>query len=182
MGKARLLQKYESVAMPYLKSKFGISNVHRLPRVEKVIINMGIGEARDDSKKIDKAKADLAMIAGQRPVTTRAKKAVSTFRLRKGMPIGCKVTLRGRLMWDFLDRLISIAIPRIRDFRGLKTSSFDGLGNYSLGLQEQILFPEIPLDQVEFSQGMDICVVTTAQSDEEGFELLKSIGFPFRRN
>ncbi len=182
MAKPRLQQKYIDQSRQELREKFKFDNEMRIPRLSKVIVNMGLGEARDDSKRIAKAKKELALIVGQRPVTTRARKAVSSFRLRQGMPIGCKVTLRRDRMWEFLDRLITVAIPRIRDFRGLKPNSFDGHGNYSMGLNEQIVFPEVPIDDVEFPQGMDITVVTTARTDEEGFELLKSIGMPFRRN
>lgn len=181
-AKPRLQTKYESEIRPQLLEKFGFTNPMRIPKLEKVVINMGIGAARDDAKKVEKAKKELAVITGQAPVTTRARKAVSAFRLRQGMPIGCKVTLRRRMMWEFCDRLITVAIPRIRDFRGLRTNSFDGCGNYSMGLSEQIVFPEVPLDAVEFSQGMDITFVTTAKSDEEALELLRLVGMPFKRN
>lgn len=182
MAKPRLQQKYQTECRDKLRETFKFDNVMRIPRMSKIVINMGLGEARDDSKRIEKAKKELALITGQRPVTTKARQAVSSFRLRQGMPIGCKVTLRRDRMWEFLDRLITVAIPRIRDFRGLKTNSFDGHGNYSMGLSEQIVFPEIPIDNVEFAQGMDITMVTTAKTDEEAFELLKEIGMPFRRN
>lgn len=182
MAKPRLQEKYENEIHGVLREQFGIKNPMRVPRLQKIVVNMGLGEARDNQKYLEKAKGELALVVGQRPVPTLAKRAVSTFRLRQGMPIGCKVTLRRERMWGFLDRLISVAIPRIRDFRGLKANSFDGRGNYSMGLSEQIVFPEVPLDAVEFSQGMDICFVTTGKTDEEGFELLKQLGMPFKRN
>ncbi len=177
---ARLKEKYLSDAVPALRKQFNYSNVMQAPRLEKVIVNMGVGEAIQNSKAIDAAVSDLASITGQKPVVTRAKKSISNFKLRAGMPIGVKVTLRGSRMYDFLDRLINVALPRVRDFRGVPGKSFDGRGNYALGLKEQLIFPEIEYDKVDKTRGMDVIIVTTAQTDEEAKQLLKSLGMPFK--
>ncbi|MFO8148889.1 MAG: 50S ribosomal protein L5 [Trueperaceae bacterium] len=167
--------------MPQLTERHGYTNVMALPRVEKIVLNMGVGEAREDSKVLEKASRDLANIALQRPVITKAKKSVSNFKLRAGMSIGLKVTLRGERMWAFLDKLINVALPRVRDFRGISANAFDGRGNYSLGLKEQLVFPEISYDQVDATRGMDITIVTTAKTDEEAKSLLELLGMPFRK-
>ena len=159
--------------------KFNYKNKYEVPKLTKVVVNIGVGEAVKDSKKIDSAIKEITAISGQKPVVTRAKKAIATFKLREGMPIGVKVTLRKSHMYEFIDRLINVALPRVRDFRGLNGKSFDGNGNYSLGLKEQIVFPEIDYDNIDTIRGMDICVVTSAKSDEEGKELLKNFDFPF---
>ena len=159
--------------------KFNYKNKFEIPKLTKVVINIGVGEAVKDSKKIDVAIKEISAISGQKPIITRAKKAIATFKLREGMPIGVKVTLRKSHMYEFIDRLINVALPRVRDFRGLNGKSFDGNGNYSLGLKEQIVFPEIDYDNIDTIRGMDICVVTSAKSDEEGKELLKNFDFPF---
>ncbi|MEX2540858.1 MAG: 50S ribosomal protein L5 [Trueperaceae bacterium] len=164
-----------------LSERHGYDNPMAVPRVEKIVINMGLGEARDDSKVLEKAQRELAQIALQRPVITKAKKSVSNFKVRTGMPIGLKVTLRGVRMWAFLDKLINVALPRVRDFRGVPSGSFDGRGNYSLGIREQLVFPEISYDQADAVRGMDITVVTTAGSDEEARSLLELLGMPFRK-
>lgn len=173
-------ERYQQVK-PQLVERHGYANPMAVPRVEKVVINMGVGEARDDSKVLERASKELSQIALQRPVVTRAKKSVSNFKVRAGMPIGLKVTLRGVRMWAFLDKLINVALPRVRDFRGVSANSFDGRGNYSLGLREQLVFPEISYDQVDATRGMDITIVTTAGSDEEARSLLELLGMPFRR-
>ena len=177
--KTRLEEQYLTAVRPALMEQFNYSNVLEAPRVEKVVLNMGVGSAVRDSKKIEAAVAEMAAISGQKPVVTRAKKANASFKLRAGMPIGCKVTLRGERMYEFLDRLVNVALPRVRDFRGLNGKSFDGNGNYSMGLKEQIVFPEIDYDQVDEMRGMDIIVVTSAKSDDEGRELLRGLQFPF---
>lgn len=164
-----------------LVERHGYTNPMAVPRLEKIVINMGVGQARDDSKVLERASRELAQIALQRPVVTHAKKSVSNFRLRAGMPVGLKVTLRGVRMWAFLDKLINVALPRVRDFRGVPTSSFDGRGNYSLGMREQLVFPEITYDQVDAIRGMDITIVTTAKTDEEARTLLELLGMPFRK-
>jgi large subunit ribosomal protein L5 len=176
----RLEAKYKKEIVPDLLKKFGRKNVLSLPRLEKITINMGVGKAIDDKAKLETSAQQLTMIAGQKAVITKAKRAVSAFRLREGVPIGCKVTLRGKRMFEFLDRLINIALPRIRDFRGVNPKSFDGNGNYNLGISEQLVFPEIEPDKVNFTQGMDIAFTTTARSDDEARELLRSFGMPFR--
>lgn len=176
----RLLERYRNEIVPGLMKKFGRTNIMSIPRLEKIIINMGVGEAKKEKKYLDEALDALTNIAGQKPVISRAKKSVAGFQVRQGMPIGCKVTLRGRRMYEFLDRLISIALPRVRDFRGLNPRSFDGHGNYALGLSEQMVFPELNPDKYSRNQGMDICIVTTAENDEEALELLKALGMPFR--
>jgi len=161
--------------------KFGYKNVMQVPRLEKIVINMGVGEARDNAKVLESAVKDLTEIAGQKPVITKAKKSVANFKLREGMSIGCKVTLRGERMYEFADRLINLALPRVRDFRGVSADSFDGRGNYALGIKEQIIFPEIEYDKVDKVRGMDVIFVTTAKTDEEARELLRLFGMPFRK-
>jgi len=170
---------YETEVRPAMLSEFGYKNLMQVPKIQKVIVNMGVGEAVADSKKIDAAARELTMISGQKPVIIKAKRSVATFKLREGMPIGVKVTLRRDHMYEFLDRLITIALPRVRDFRGLSPNSFDGRGNYALGLKEQIVFPEIDYDTVDEIRGMDVVVVTSANTDEEGRALLKGFQFPF---
>ncbi|HDN67622.1 MAG TPA: 50S ribosomal protein L5 [Firmicutes bacterium] len=173
---------YQQEIVPKLKEKFGYRNIMQVPQLEKVVINMGLGEAVQNPKLLDAAMKDLATITGQRPSVRRAKRSISNFRVRAGMPIGCSVTLRGDRMYEFLDRLLSFALPRIRDFRGINPNSFDGRGNYTLGVKEQVIFPEISYDKVEKIMGMDITVVTSAKTDEEAFELLKGFGAPFRKS
>ena len=175
----RLHEEYKNKIKAEMLEKFGYDNVMQVPRLEKVVLNMGVGEAVQDSKKVQAAVADLALIAGQKPVVTRAKKSIAGFKLREGMPIGAKVTLRRDRMFEFVDRLINIALPRVRDFRGLNPRSFDGRGNYSMGLKEQIVFPEIDYDKVDTIRGLDIIVVTTASTDDEARELLRGFNFPF---
>ncbi|MDC0033869.1 50S ribosomal protein L5 [Alphaproteobacteria bacterium] len=174
----RLQDHYNETVRPQMQSEFNYGNVMEVPRLEKIVINMGIGEAVADTKKIDNASKELTLIAGQKPIVIKAKKSVATFKLREGMPIGCKVTLRRNRMYEFLDRLINIALPQVRDFRGLPAKSFDGRGNYAMGLREQIVFPEIDYDQVEEMRGMDIVVVTTAKTDNEAKALLKGLNLP----
>jgi large subunit ribosomal protein L5 len=176
----RLLERYRNEVVPALAKKLGRTNVLSLPRLEKIVINMGVGEAKKEKKYLDEAVDALTNIAGQKPVITRARKSVAGFQVRQGMSVGCKVTLRGRRMYEFLDRLISIALPRVRDFRGLNPKAFDGHGNYALGLTEQLVFPELNPDKYSRNQGMDICIVTTARNDSEALELLKALGMPFR--
>ena len=178
---ARLKEYYSKEVIPLLTKKFGYKNPWEAPRLEKIVINMGVGDAIQNSKLLDAALNDLTLITGQRPMVTKAKKSVSNFRLRVGMAIGCKVTLRGERMYEFWDRLVNVAIPRIRDFRGVLTKSFDGRGNYTLGIKEQVIFPEINYDKVDKIRGMDITIATTARTDEEAFELLGTMGMPFRR-
>ena len=177
----RFRKKYLEDVAPKLRESFQLNNAHQIPRITKIVVNMGVGGARENKAMLDGAMRDLAVITGQKPAVAKAKKPIAGFRLREGMPIGCKVTLRGERMWEFLDRLISIAIPRIRDFRGLSKKSFDGRGNYSMGLSEQIVFPEVDLDSVQFVQGMDITIVTTANVDEKALALLEGLGMPFRK-
>ena len=177
--KTRLEEHYLTAVRPALMEKFGYQNELQVPRLEKVVVNMGVGEAVRDSKKVELAARRLAAITGQKPVVTRAKRANAAFKLRAGMPIGCKVTLRRAQMFEFLDRLVNIALPRVRDFRGLNGKSFDGKGNYAMGIKEQIVFPEIDYDQIDEVRGMDIIVVTSAQTDDEARELLAGIEFPF---
>lgn len=177
--KPRLQDHYEKVIRPKLVEAFGYKNLHEVPRLEKIVVNMGVGEAVSDSKKMQQAAGELAAITGQRPVITRARKSIATFKVREGMPLGCKVTLRRDRMYEFLDRLITIALPRVRDFRGVKANSFDGRGNYALGLKEQIVFPEIDYDKVDDVRGMDIVICTTAKSDKEAKDLLKGFDMPF---
>jgi large subunit ribosomal protein L5 len=178
----RLHERYASEIVPALTKQFEYRNPMQVPRVSKVIVNIGLGEALTNAKAIDAATGDLALITGQRPIVTRAKRSIAQFRLRTGNPIGAKVTLRGERMWDFLDRLISLALPRIRDFRGIPSRSFDGRGNYSLGVREQLIFPEIDYDSIDEVRGLDIAITTTAASDEEGFELLLGLGMPFAQD
>ena len=175
----RLRQKYENEVKNQMVEKFGYKSVMQIPAIDKIVINMGIGDAVSNSKVLDEAVAELALITGQKPVITRAKKSIAGFRLREGMPIGCKVTLRGERMYDFLDKLVSISLPR--DFRGVSKKSFDGRGNYTLGVKEQLIFPEIDFDKVNKVRGMDIVVVTTANTDEEARELLTQLGMPFQK-
>jgi large subunit ribosomal protein L5 len=176
----RLKQRYRDEIAPGLREQFEYDNVMQIPGVVKVVVNMGVGEAARDAKLMDGAVRDLTAITGQKPLVQRARKSIAQFKLREGMPIGAKVTLRGDRMWEFLDRLLSIALPRIRDFRGLSPDQFDGNGNYTFGLTEQSMFHEIDMDRVDRQRGMDITVVTTARTDEEGRELLRRLGFPFR--
>jgi len=176
---ARLTQHYKDKVIPELNDKLGLSNPMQVPRLSKIVVSMGVGKAMDTRSRIDAAVKDLAQITGQKPVVRNARKSVANFRLREGSPVGCMVTLRGERMYEFMDRLVSVVLPRVRDFRGIGTK-FDGQGNYSLGLSEQTLFPEIDLDKVEFSQGMNVTFVTTARNDEEGRALLDGFGFPFR--
>ena len=178
----RLKEQYFATVRDDLQKKFGYTNVHQIPKIEKIVVNMGVGEAAQDSKAIDGAVADLRAITGQQPIVTHARKSIATFKLRAGMPIGAKVTLRGDRMWEFLDRLISIAIPRIRDFRGISSKSFDGRGNFSMGVTEQLIFPEIDYDKIDRTRGMDITIVTTAPTNEEGKALLEAFHFPFKAN
>ena len=177
----RLKTKYLEEVKGQLQDKFQYKNVMMIPKIEKIVVNMGVGEAATDSKAIDGAVRDLRAITGQQPMVTRARKSIASFRLRAGMPIGAKVTLRGDRMWEFFDRLLSIAIPRIRDFRGISPKSFDGRGNFSMGVTEQLIFPEIDFDSVDHTRGMDITIVTTAKTDEEAKALLDAFGFPFKK-
>ena len=179
---SRLKQRYTDEAVPTLVKEFGYANVMAIPKITKVVVNMGLGEATQNAKIVETASEELGRIAGQKAVVTRARKSIASFRLREGMPIGTMVTLRGRRMYDFLDRLISIALPRVRDFRGVPTKGFDGRGNYTLGLKDQLLFPEIDYMRVDKTRGMNITVVTTAATDEESRRLLQLLGFPFRQN
>ena len=178
---ARLRELYKSEVAPALMSKFSYKSVMQIPKLEKIVINVGAGEARDNSKVIDAIMTDIAAITGQKPVVCTAKKSVANFKLREGMKIGVKVTLRGEKMYEFLDRLLNIALPRVRDFRGINPNSFDGRGNYNLGIKEQLIFPEIEYDKIDKVRGMDICLVTTAKTDEEAKELLTLMGAPFAK-
>ena len=178
---ARLKDFYVKEAAPALMKKFSYKSVMQIPKLDKIVINVGAGEARENSKAIDAISTDLAAITGQRPVVCTAKKSVANFKLREGMPIGVKVTLRGEKMYEFMDRLFNVALPRVRDFRGIKSDSFDGRGNYNMGLKEQLIFPEIDFDKVDKVRGMDICFVTTAKTDEEARELLTLMGAPFAK-
>lgn len=177
----RLQEKYNKEVVPALMEKFGYKNIMEVPKLEKVVINMGVGEAKDNSKSLDSAITDLELITGQKPITTKAKKSVANFKLRENMPIGCKVTLRKQKMFYFMDKLINIALPRVRDFRGVSAKSFDGRGNYALGIKEQLIFPEIEYDKIDKLRGMDVIVVTTAKTDEEARELLRLLGMPFAK-
>jgi large subunit ribosomal protein L5 len=181
MHKPRLKEKYLKEVVPALMEKFKYSSVMQVPKVEKVVINRGIGAASADKKLVDSGVDELSLIAGQKAVATKAKKSVSNFKLREGMPIGAKVTLRGDHMYEFIDRLVSVALPRVRDFRGINEKGFDGRGNYTLGIKEQIIFPEISIEKISRMSGMDITFVTSAKSDEESYEMLKSMGLPFRK-
>ncbi len=178
---SRLKEKYTSEVAPALKETFKYTSVMQIPKIEKIILNMGVGEVKENPKALDNAMRDMAIIAGQKPVSTTARKSVAAFKLREGMKIGCKVTLRGENMYNFLDKLISISLPRVRDFRGISPNSFDGHGNYAMGIKEQLMFPEIDYDKIDKIRGMDIIIVTTAETDEEAFELLKLIGMPFHK-
>ncbi|KGR79729.1 50S ribosomal protein L5 [Ureibacillus manganicus] len=178
---SRLKEKYSKEVSPALMSKFNYKSVMQVPKVEKIVINMGVGDAVQNSKSLDAAVEELTIITGQKPVVTKAKKSIAGFRLREGMPIGAKVTLRGDRMYEFLDKLIAIALPRVRDFRGVSKKAFDGRGNYTLGVKEQLIFPEIDYDKVSKVRGMDIVIVTTANSDEEARELLTQFGMPFQK-
>jgi large subunit ribosomal protein L5 len=181
MGTPRLLETYRKSIVPQMKKIFNYKNDMQVPKIKKIVINVGLGEATQDIKMLDAAQNELAAITGQKPVTTRAKKAIANFKIRKGSAIGCKVTLRRSMMYEFLDRMISVAIPRIRDFRGLPQDSFDGHGNYSFGLNEQVIFPEVDVDKIMKAHGMDITIVTDADNKEEAFELLKLFGMPFKK-
>ena len=176
----RLQEKYNKEIAPAMKAKFNYSSAMQIPKLEKIVLNMGVGEVRENAKALESAIKDMEMITGQKAVVTKAKKAIATFKIRQGMNIGCKVTLRGEKMYTFLDKLISVALPRVRDFRGINPNSFDGRGNYSMGVKEQLIFPEIEYDKVDKLRGMDIIFVTTAKSDEEAKELLTLLGMPFK--
>ncbi|MDQ3841076.1 MAG: 50S ribosomal protein L5 [Actinomycetota bacterium] len=177
---ARLRDRYRGEVAPALRDTFEYENVMQVPRLEKIVVNMGVGEAAQNQRALDGAMDDLAKITGQKPQLRRARKSVAGFKIREGMPVGARVTLRGERMWEFLDRLISIALPRVRDFRGISPRSFDGRGNFALGLREQLIFPEISYDAVDATRGLDVAVVTTAETDEEARELLRLLGMPFR--
>ena len=177
---ARLKDRYQNEIAPALQQKFAYTNVMQIPKVDKIVINMGVGEAVQNSKAIDSAVADMMKLSGQKPVVTRAKKSISAFKLREGMPIGCKVTLRGQRMYEFMDRLLNVALPRVRDFRGVSAKAFDGRGNYTLGIKEQLIFPEMEFDIIDKLRGMDVVFVTTAKTDEEARELLRGFGMPYR--
>lgn len=178
---SRLKDIYNEQIIDAMVEKFGYKNKLQAPKIEKIVINMGVGEAKDNAKVLENAVGDMEKISGQKPVITRAKKSVAAFKLREGMPIGCKVTLRGEKMYEFLDRLVNLALPRVRDFRGVDATAFDGRGNYALGLKEQIIFPEIEYDKIDKVRGMDVIIVTTANTDEESRELLRQFGMPFQK-
>ena len=178
---SRLKEKYQNEISPSLMGKFSYKSVMQVPKIEKIVINMGVGDAVANSKALDVAVEELTLLAGQKPVVTKAKKSIAGFRLREGMPIGAKVTLRGERMYEFLDKLVSVSLPRVRDFRGVSKKSFDGRGNYTLGVKEQLIFPEIDYDKVSKVRGMDIVIVTTANTDEEARELLTQFGMPFQK-
>lgn len=177
---SRLREKYYKEVIPALMERFQYKNVMQVPRLEKIVLNMGVGEAAQDAKEIEAASRDLAAISGQKPAIRRAKKSIAAFKIRQGMPVGVRVTLRGQRMYDFLDKFINATLPQIRDFRGVSPKSFDGRGNYSMGLQEQLVFPEIRYDDIDKIRGLDVTIVTTAKNDEEALELLKALGMPFR--
>ena len=177
----KLKEQYQTEVLPALVKQFNYTSVMQAPRLEKIVVNMGVGEAISNAKVLDDAVADMTQITGQKPVITKAKKSIANFKLREEMPIGCKVTLRGDKMYDFLEKIIKVALPRVRDFRGISGSSFDGRGNYTFGLKEQIIFPEIDYDKISKVRGMDITIVTTAESDQEGYALLKEFGMPFKK-
>jgi large subunit ribosomal protein L5 len=177
---ARLKDYYKSSVVPEMQKQFGYKNPMQMPKITKVVVNMGVGEAAQNRKELDGALEDMAAITGQKPVITRARKSIANFKLREGMPVGCRVTLRGDRMWEFLDRLINVTLPRIRDFKGVNPRSFDGRGNYTLGLKEQIIFPEIDYDKVDKIRGMDVTICTTATNNDEGRELLRQFSMPFR--
>jgi len=178
---SRLKEKYQNEVMPALMEKFQYKNVMEVPKLEKIVVNMGVGEAKENPKTLDAAVKELELIVGQKPVITKSKKSIANFKLREGMNVGTKVTLRGERMYDFLDKLMNVSLPRVRDFRGLKSSSFDGRGNYALGIKEQLIFPEIDYDMVESIRGMDIIIVTTAETDEEARVFLELMGMPFKK-
>ena len=178
---SRLKEKYTSEVAPAMKSEFKYSSVMQIPKIEKIVLNMGVGEVKDNAKALDNAMRDMGIIAGHKPVATVSRKSIANFKLREGMKIGCKVTLRGERMYQFLDKLISIDLPRVRDFRGISPNSFDGHGNYAMGIKEQLMFPEIDYDKIDKIRGMDIIIVTTAKSDEEAKKLLELMGMPFRK-
>lgn len=177
----RLKEMYEKQCIPQLMNEFGYKNPMQIPRLKKIILNMGMGEAVQNIKILDSAVAELTLISGQKPIVTRARRSIAAFKLREGMPVGCKVTLRGDRMYDFLDKLVNVSLPRVRDFRGVSYKSFDGKGNYTLGIREQVIFPEIDYDKVEKVKGMNITIVTTAETDDEARSLLKLLGMPFRQ-
>ena len=179
---SRLREQYENEVRPAMMKKFGYKNEMQIPKLVKIVVNMGVGDAKDNSKVLDAAVKDMEIITGQKAIITKAKKSVANFKLREGMSIGCKTTLRGEKMYEFADRLINLALPRVRDFRGVNPNAFDGRGNYALGIREQLIFPEIEYDQVEKVRGMDVCFVTTAKTDEEARELLTLFGMPYARN
>ena len=181
MSENRMREFYNNEVVPALIKKFSYKNIMEVPKIDKIVINMGVGEAKDNPKVLESAVADLTTISGQKPIITKAKKSIANFKIREGMPIGCKVTLRGTKMYDFADRLISLALPRVRDFRGVTANSFDGRGNYALGIKEQLIFPEISYDKIDKVRGMDIIFVTTAKTDEEAKELLTLLGMPFAK-
>lgn len=178
---SRLRELYDNEITKQMTEKFGYKNVNMVPKLDKIVINIAVGEAKENSKILDKVTEELAVISGQKPVLTRAKKSIANFKLREGMPIGCKVTLRGSRMYDFLDRLVNLALPRVRDFRGVSPDSFDGRGNYALGIKEQLIFPEIDYDQIDKTRGMDVIITTTAKTDEEARELLRLFNMPFKK-
>ena len=178
---ARLKDIYKNEIMSAMTQKFNYTNQLQVPKIDKIVINMGVGEAKDNAKALETATSDMEIISGQKPIITRAKKSVAAFKLREGMPIGCKVTLRGEKMYEFLDRLVNLALPRVRDFRGVSSTAFDGRGNYALGIKEQLIFPEIEYDKIDKVRGMDVIIVTTAKTDEEARELLTQFGMPFQK-
>ncbi|MBQ9068754.1 MAG: 50S ribosomal protein L5 [Eggerthellaceae bacterium] len=182
MATPRLKEKYTKEIVPALEKDLGVSNINQVPRLTKIVVNMGVGAAAADAKILEGAIADMRVITGQQPAVTRAKKSIAGFKIREGMAIGCKVTLRGDRMWEFLDRLLATALPRVRDFRGLSTTSFDGRGNYTMGVTEQLIFPEVDYDKIDRTRGMDITFVTTAENDENAKALLDALGFPFKNN
>ena len=181
MSENRMREFYKNEVVPAMIKKFSYKNIMEVPKIEKIVINMGVGEAKDNPKVLESAVADMTIISGQKPVITKARKSIANFKIREGMPIGCKVNLRGDKMYDFADRLISLALPRVRDFRGVTANSFDGRGNYALGIKEQLIFPEISYDKIDKVRGMDIIFVTTAKTDEEAKELLTLFGMPFAK-
>ena len=178
---SRLKEQYQNEIVDAMIKKFGYKNIMEVPKLDKIVINMGVGEAKENAKILESAMKDLEIIAGQKPITTKAKNSIANFKIREGMPIGCKTTLRGEKMYDFLDRLVNLALPRVRDFRGVNPDAFDGRGNYALGIKEQLIFPEIEYDKVEKIRGMEMIFVTTAKTDEEAKELLRLLGMPFER-
>ena len=178
----RMLTLYKSEVIPAMMQKFGYKNIMQVPRLEKIVLNMGLGDCKDNAKSLESAVADMATIAGQKPIVTRARKSVANFKVREGMNVGCKVTLRTERMYEFADKLFSIALPRVRDFRGVPSKSFDGRGNYAMGIKEQLMFPEIDYDSIDKIRGMDIIFVTTANTDDEAQELLRLLGMPFEQN